>query len=317
MSKNLILDIISTVIMDLYTFIYFSILSALVSFKVLHMDQQHRQLQAAKGLHQRRLSSTPIKSPGQALKRCSSVCSTGGLSCKSTSVNAHLLVMERDDTLQDKLSIEVEGGQDSEREELHDNSDYEDQEMVVKSSLFPSTLCFPAQSDAPYDKRSYQDEESCRDSASDVTLDEDGESNSIITNADEVTVLEDKNEQQRHIVFDDDDTWHDLDDTPVGLPSDSTEVSPVSKTTANGVSPPERALLRKVSVNKVLEPNMATVDVLEPDPPPPASQLMTRLFSFLKPSAQNASLPPPPATSVAPESKKSEKNTGETIFFLL
>uniref|UniRef100_A0A3B4Y2P3 Centromere protein J n=1 Tax=Seriola lalandi dorsalis TaxID=1841481 RepID=A0A3B4Y2P3_SERLL len=284
--------------------------------KVLQMDQQHQQLHAAQGLHQRRLSSTPIKSPPRgALQRCSS----GGLTCKNSSVNAEAFVAKRrDDAMKNKVNIEDEEGQDSGREDKHSDvsscggSEFEDQEVAVKPPVFPCTFTFPAQSNPPYDKRSYQDEDSCRDS--DVTQDGDGESDGVLSNADESTLIEDKDGQQRRVVFDDDDTWNDLEETTVDPHSDIRGVSPVSKATANRVSPPERPLLRKVAVNKVVELDKGTVTGsanLEPDPPP-ASQLMTRLFPSLKPKAQNTPLPPPTA-SVCPEPKKPEEETGQQV----
>ncbi|XP_071337565.1 centrosomal P4.1-associated protein [Trachinotus anak] len=291
--------------------------------KVLQMDQQHRQLQAPQGLHQRRLSSTPIKSPPRGPpQRCSSVPSSSSLAFKSRSVNSEAIVIKiRHDTNKNKVSIEGKEGQDSGRGDKHvsscGGSDFEDQEVVVKPPLFPSAFTFPTQSNPPYDKRSYQDEDSCRDS--DVTRDGDGdgESDSILSNADESTLIEDKDGQQGRVVFDDDDTWNDLEETTVDPPSDTRGVGPVSEATASGISPPERTLLRKVAVSKVVEVDKGTVigsANVEPDPPPlpPASQLMTRLFPSLKPKAQNAPLPPP-AASVAPESKKPAEETGQQV----
>lgn len=281
------------------------------------------QLQAARGLHPRRLSSTPIKSPPRgALQRCHSVGSSGGLACKSGSINPEAFVVKiRDDTLENKVSIEDKEELDSGRkDELEDTdvsscggSEFEDQEVAVKQPLFPSTLCFPVQSNPPYDKRSYQDEDSCRDSStSDVTRVDGDESDSILSNADESTLIEDKIGQQGRVVFDDNDTWNDLEDTAVGTVNDSRGVCPVSKATANGVSPPERTLLRKVAMSKVVELDNGMVigsAKQEPDPPPPASHLMTRLFPLLKPKPQDAPLPTLPAAS---ESKKPEEETGET-----
>ncbi|XP_078118605.1 centrosomal P4.1-associated protein isoform X2 [Sander vitreus] len=276
--------------------------------KVLQMDQQHR------GLHPRRLSSTPIKSaPSGARQRCSSVGSSCGLACKSSSVNSDAFVVKMtDDALKNKVSVEDKDLLDSEREDKHANSDvpfsgaseFEDQEVAAKTPSFPSTLCFPAQSNPPYDKRSYQDEDSCRDSAADVTgVDDDDDS--VLSNADESTLIEDKDGQQGRVVFDDDDTWNDLEDTAIGAANERRGVSPVPKATASGISPPVQTLLRKVAVSKVVQ---------EPDLPlPPASQLMTRLFPSLKPKVQNAPLPPPPAASVAPESKKPEEVTGQQV----
>ncbi|XP_026233062.1 centromere protein J isoform X2 [Anabas testudineus] len=286
--------------------------------KVLQMDQQHKQLQAAKGLHQRRLSSTPIKSPPMgAVRMCSSVDNCGGLASQSSSVNSEAFVVKRrEDTLKSKVSSEVKEGQGSGKEDTHQSSEFEDREVVVKPLLIPGTLFFPAQSNPPYDKRSYQDEDSCKDSASDVTQDDDdeGERDSVTSNTEESTLIEDK-EQQGRVVFDDDDTWNDLEDTTVN----SKVASPVSpKTTVSGATLTERTLLRKVAVSKVVEMDRLTVTGsanLEPDPPPPASQLMTRLFPSLKPRTQNPPLPPspPPDTSVAPESKKSVEETGQQV----
>lgn len=281
--------------------------------QVLQMDQ----LMAARGLQPRRLSSTPIKSPPSgALQRCNSVGSSGFVKCKSSSMNSNVFVV-RDDTLKNKVIMKDKEEQDSRREDRHGNSDVsscggsdsEDQEVVVQPPLFLSPICFPAQSNQPYDKRSYQDEESSKDSASEVTRDDDLESDSVLSNA-ESTLTEDKDGDR--VVFDDDDTWNDLEDTAVGTHNDSREVS---KATASGISPPQRTLLRKVAASKVAELDKGAVigsANQEPDPPP-ASQLMTRLFPSLKPKAQNAPLPSPPAAaSVAPESKKPEVETGET-----
>ncbi|XP_049450281.1 centromere protein J [Epinephelus fuscoguttatus] len=289
--------------------------------KVLQMDQ----LVAARGLHLRRLSSTPIKSPPRgARQRCSSSSSnsSGGLACKSSSVTSDAIVVKmRDDALKNKVSVEDKDKQDSGTEDKHENYDVsssggsepEDQEVVVRPPVFPSTLCFPAQSNPPYDKRSYQDEDSCRDSASDVTRGDDGESDSVLSHADESTLIEDKDGQQGRVVFDDDDTWNDLEDAAVSAAIDSRGVSPVSKATANGISPPARTLLRKVAVSKVVELDKGTDPPASSSPPPPASQLMTRLFPSLKPKTQNAPLPPPPAASAAPESKKPEEETGQQV----
>nr|XP_019956297.1 PREDICTED: centromere protein J isoform X2 [Paralichthys olivaceus] len=277
--------------------------------KVLQMDQQHRQLQVAQGLYQRRLSSTPIKSPPRGeLQRCGGV----GGSVKTSSVNPEAVVVKtRDDPIKNKMSKEDQEEQDIERKDKQDHSgvdsEFEDQEVVGKPPLFPSTLCFPAQSNPPYDKWSYQDEDSCR--ASDVTQDDDGESDSVLSNPDESTLIEDRDRQQGRVVFDDDDTWNNTVETP----NDSRGVSPVPETTANSVSPPVRTLLRKVAVSKVVELDTGTVigsANQEPEPPaPPASQLMTRLFPSLKPKVQN--LPPPP--SAAHEPKKPEEETGQQV----
>ncbi|XP_069011136.1 centromere protein J [Embiotoca jacksoni] len=276
--------------------------------KILQMDKQHWKQQAARGLHQRRLSSTPIKSPSRCAPQGSSGAGNrGGSACQSSSV-----VTIRDDTLKRKVSTEDEEGQDSEREDKQDVSDmsscadseFGDQEVVVKSTLF-----FPAPMNPPYDKRSYQDEDSFRDSASDVTREDEGDSDGVLSNADDSTLVENGDGGPRRVVFDDDDTWNDLEDAVAGTADDGGGVGPVSKPTADEVPAPDRTLLRKVAVSKAAQMEKSSVNP-EPDPPP-ASQLMTRLFPSLKPKAQNAPLPAPPAAPV--ESKKPEDETGQQV----
>ncbi|XP_017285615.1 centromere protein J isoform X2 [Kryptolebias marmoratus] len=261
--------------------------------KVLQMDQQKRQ--AAVGLHTRRLSSTPIKSPprGEALKRSGdprgdvSVC--GSMSVRRT----------RSDVLEEKVSADDEEGQGSQEEGKHEISDissgcgseFGDKDVVVKGAAV-----FPTTSDPPYDKRSYQDEDSFRDLASDVAHEEDEQSDGVLDDAEDSTLIEDRGSHQGRVVFDDDDTWNDLDDTVAGKGSECREFSPVSKTTVAEALPPERTLLRKMARSKAVESD----EVPEPNPPP-ASQLMTRLFPSLKPKAQNAPLPCPSASSEKPK----------------
>uniref|UniRef100_A0A3Q3FGH4 Centromere protein J n=1 Tax=Labrus bergylta TaxID=56723 RepID=A0A3Q3FGH4_9LABR len=265
------------------------------------------KLQAARSLPPRRLSSTPIKSPPKVSpRRCTSVGSSAGVVVRSGTVNPEVFMMKiRDNTLMNRVSVEEKTELDAGREDNHEISDvsscggseFEYQEVAGKPPAFPSTLSFPAQSNLPYDKHSYQDEESCRDSASDVTQVDDAESDSFLSNADESTLLEDKDGQQGRVVFDDNDTWNDLEHTAVCSANDG-RLSPVTKATVNTVSPPERTLQRKVAVSEVVEVDKGAVIRSANQEPPPASQLMTRLFPSLKPKTQNAPLPPPPPSAV-------------------
>ncbi|XP_041857083.1 centromere protein J isoform X2 [Melanotaenia boesemani] len=270
--------------------------------KVLKMDQQKRQQQVVNGRHQRRLSSTPIKSPTRGEpEKCPSAHHSDVLAGRSSSVDSGAPAVEiKGETLMNKVNPEVEDGQCSGGEDKYDLSDlssnggseFGDQEVVVRG-----TMCFPAPSNPPYDKRPYQDEDSFRDSASDVAQGGDEESDGVLSNADDSTLIEDGASQHGKVVFDDDDTWNDMEDTTAGKASESREVSLVSKTTASRTSP----LLRKVAVSKVVQPDKSP----EPDPPP-ASQLMTRLFPSLKPKASTAPLPSPP---VASESRQPKDET--------
>ncbi|KAM9850620.1 centrosomal P4.1-associated protein [Aulostomus maculatus] len=264
--------------------------------KVLQMDQQQLRLQGVGGLHHRRLSSTPIKSPPRGeVKRCSDV---GGESC---SVDSQAFIATvRDDAPKD-VSVEHQ------EEDEHPPSScggFEEQRVLVEPPLFPSTLCFPAPPDPPYDKRTYQDEDSCRDSVSVVTCGDDGESDGVLNDTDDSTLIEEEG-RQGGVVFDDDDTWNDLEDATV-----STE-------TENRISPPKPTVLRKVAASRVVEVDEAAVRSSAsqepgPPPPPPPSQLMTRLFPALKPKTQSAPLPSA-VPSATPEPTKAEEETGRHI----
>ncbi|XP_034002083.1 centromere protein J isoform X2 [Trematomus bernacchii] len=268
--------------------------------KVLQLDLQHR------GLHPRRLSSTPIKSPPKAAGQGSGGAASGSdvASRNSPTNSMKCNEDELENGVKNKTELNNVRGETHEISDVSScDSEFEDQEVAVKPPAFPSSLCFPPQSNLPYDKRSYQDEDSCRDSASDVTQteeeeeEEEEESDSVLSNADESTLIEDR--QQGGVVFDDDDTWNDLEDTAVAPANESRGVSPVSKAIANGIPPPTQTLSRKVAASKVVELEIETEL-------PPASQLMTRLFPALKPKTQNAPLPVP---SVASEYKRPEEET--------
>ncbi|XP_038158581.1 centromere protein J isoform X2 [Cyprinodon tularosa] len=238
---------------------------------VLRMDQQKRQ--AAIGRHNRRLSSTPIKStsgsqPTQSggVEHTDDVSECNGFPLESGAPAGNVI----GGPLKSKESDVNEGGQDD------SGSEFGGKEVTIEG-----TLRFLAPSNPTYDKWSYQDEESLKDSASDREEENDGDT----SGADDSTLIEDRESQQRKVVFDDDDTWDDLEDTAIR------EESPVQNLTARGVSPPQKTLLRKVAVSRGLEAE-----------PTPASQLMTRLFPSLKPKAQNAAPPdPPPASDNKPQ----------------
>lgn len=190
----------------------------------------------------------------------------------------------KNNALKNKVSV-----QDAE-EERHVLADvwpcggyhFERQETLTEPS-------FP-ESKQPYDKRSYQDE----DSASEVSQSDDAEGKSVLSAA-ESTLIEDKDEQDR-VVFDDNDTWNDQEDSVVTTAGDS-------NATARESPPPQRTLLRKVAV---LDKGAVTVSTNQKSDPPPASELMTKLFPSLKPKTQNAPVPP------APELKHPLEESGET-----
>ncbi|KAI4806018.1 hypothetical protein KUCAC02_010610 [Chaenocephalus aceratus] len=220
--------------------------------KVLQLDRQHR------GLHPRRLSSTPIKSPPKAAGQGSGGAASGSDVASRSSPTDSVKCNEEALETGVKKKTEVNDVRGEKHEISHISScdsEFEDQEVAVKPPAFPSSLCFPPQSNLPYDKRSYQDEDSCRDSASDVTQTEE-ESDG---NGDESTLIEDRQQGG-------------------------------GRATANGIPPPTQILSRKVAASKVVELEIETEL-------PPASQLMTRLFPALKPKTQNAPLPVPSVAS--------------------
>ncbi|KAK6315160.1 hypothetical protein J4Q44_G00146890 [Coregonus suidteri] len=291
--------------------------------KVLQLDQQH-PLQGSRGRHPRRLSSTPIKSPSPPKGVHSGGTSrsgqgTGTSSSESPGVSAvrakEVVMRENSKATEDDEEEEEDKVSDvKQHEEIADvlfrsSSEFGDREEVARPSYqttFSSNLWenpLPA-SNPPYDKRSYQDREGGSGQA------EEGRESDI----DDSTLLEDREEGDHEglLVFDDDDTWNDLEEAGSIVEDDSrtrgaaTGNRHTPTATVNDISPPERTLKRKVAVAKGTELERVSVITAanqEPDPPP-ASQLMARLFPSLKPKTQAS---PPPQ----PEPRKTEDGSGQ------
>ena len=258
-----------------------------------------RQLQAAKGRHQRRLSSTPIKSPRHSPPNGQPDCSKVGASPCS---EALLLGVgqagseEQQQQQQQQEEEEAELGVGEANSKLSNRRDAE-------HTAFPSSLCFPDQSNPPYNKSSYQDD--CGGAGSEPTdtdtdttdadgeeeEDDDDDGDSVLTTPDDSTLLEDSDSHQGGLEFDDDDTWNDLEETAVALPT-----RPLHQ-----CSPSERTLTRKVAAST--GPILTNRELAEPTVPP--SKLMTRLFPSLKPKPKNAPVP------VAPEPRPTDKAPGK------
>ncbi|XP_023837066.1 centromere protein J isoform X2 [Salvelinus sp. IW2-2015] len=280
--------------------------------KVLQLDQQH-PLQGSRGSHPRRLSSTPIKSPSlpkgvHSRGTSRSGQGTGTSLSVSPGVSAVRAkgVMRENSKATDEDEEEEDEVCDGKHEEIsdilfHSSSEFRDREEVarpsyqttVSSNLWENPL--PA-SNPPYDKRSYQDREGGSSQA-----EEGGESD-----LDDSTLLEDREEGDHEslLVFDDDDTWNDLEEAGSIVEDDSrtrgaaTGNRHTPTETVNDISPSERTLKRKVAVAKGAElerMSVITAANQEPDPPP-ASQLMARLFPSLKPKTQAPSPPEPRKT---------------------
>lgn len=238
------------------------------------------RMRASQGLPPRRLSSTPVKSPPKgSLRRCSSLGSGGFEECKDNFLNSGASAVGNN-------ALQHKGSTEDAKEERRVYADvwpcggynFEGLEVHSEPPLFQELK-------QPYDKQSYQDD----DSASEVSQSNDAEGQSIISTA-ESTLIEDEDEQNR-VEFDDNETWNDQES--------GVTTAGGSDATAKGSSPPQHAPLRKVAV---------TGSTHQESDPAPASQLMTRLFPSLKPKAQNAPLPLPPA----PESKHPQEDTSES-----
>lgn len=263
--------------------------------QVLRLDQQKRG--TAIGLHRRRLSSTPIKSTAESEpQKSGAVRLTQGMSLES---GASVRTIGCD-SLQSKVNGKTEGGQEPKDEnEISDSgSESGNEEVTIKGTGF-----FSAPVNPTYNKRSYQDEGSLGDSASDG-VEEDDESVGAGSDADGSTLIEDGGNQPRKVIFDDDDTWNDLDDTAVSTENDCRVVSPVPRMPAARISPTEKVMLRKVAASRAAELDAEAG---------PASQLMTRLFPSLQPKPHSPPPAVPPAVPPAAyESSKSQDDTGQT-----
>lgn len=136
--------------------------------KILQMDREKWKLLSVAGLHQRRLSSTPIKLP-QAREQRQSPEINGGA---------------------------VKGHDEEEESSSEAHDDVKDTERVVDPPGFPSGVCYPVPSEPPYDKRSYQDDNGeSEDAVSSIGDDEDDDSS---------TLEDDKDATTAQVVFDDD-----------------------------------------------------------------------------------------------------------------
>lgn len=269
------------------------------------------RLNEARGLKPRRLSSTPIKSPPKsARQRCASLGSSGFSAVPRAANTAR----EEMPTEQMDQVNQVHKEEDDRVDEEHRNSDatsfcisdLEDEEVVVVDPAppFSSDLCFPTQPQQLYDRRSYQD--TSRDTASDETQDD--ESDGALSTA-ESTLTEDKDGRGAEVVFDDDETWYDPEDTPTVSPVRS---EPAFEALSDRISPPERQLYRSAGASRAADASARPTNQ-EPDAAAtPPSQLMVKLFPSLKAKAQNAPLAPPPLPpNAASASKHSEMETGE------
>ncbi|XP_077392525.1 centrosomal P4.1-associated protein isoform X2 [Festucalex cinctus] len=216
--------------------------------KILQMDREKRKWLGVAGLHQRRLSSTPIKSPPATEQQHSPEINGG-------TVKRH--------------------GEEEEDSSSEASTDKEFERVVTPANL-PNGSCFPIQSEPPYDKRSYQDD----DGESEDVLSSIGDSNND-EDDDESTLEDNKDATPGQVMFDDDNTWNEMDDTAVSV--------------------------EPVSAEPINQESDAAPTLPPPSPPPPSSKLIMKLFPALKPKTHNAPLPPPDITSTSTSDKVDNK----------
>ncbi|XP_061697528.1 centromere protein J isoform X2 [Syngnathoides biaculeatus] len=167
--------------------------------KVLEMDREKRKLVGVAGLHQRRLSSTPIKSPVGRELRC------------STEINGGTVKSHEDE--------EAKSSSES-------AANFRGPEQAVTPPVFPIIPCFPVPSEPPYDKRSYQDDDEESDNVDRSVEDDDS------------TLEDDKDATASRVMFGDDTTWNDMDDMAVSAEPVSPETANQDSDAASNPPPP-------------------------------------------------------------------------------
>ncbi|KAL0963606.1 hypothetical protein UPYG_G00308530 [Umbra pygmaea] len=275
--------------------------------KVLQLDQQ-LPFKGSRGYRPPRLSSTPVKSP-----------ENGAPAISSSASSALSLVREKEGGGEKSRAEEEEEADDvlvsKQHEDIsdisfHSSSECEEvarpsyQTATIPSNLWENQL--PTFT-PPYDKRSYQDRKGGSGRA-----EEGGESD-----LDESTLLEDREEGGRNsqLVFDDDDTWNDLEEAG-SVVEDNSGTRDAPTTMTDDTSPPERMLKRKVALAKGPETDRLSVTTSanqDVDALPPASQLMARLFPSLKPKTKPPPQPEPSKMKDTPDQQQQSRHLRERL----
>ncbi|KAJ8407110.1 hypothetical protein AAFF_G00287860 [Aldrovandia affinis] len=266
--------------------------------KVLEIDRQDSR---GRQQHRGRLSSTPIKSPkpsppkaGQDSDGTPDPAGSAPPACPPAAAMATTRadpvagLSERDEEVaSDPGSSDFEVAEDVEIE----------REALRQESPLPSSLCFPS-SQAQYDKTSYQGKDRSGVVGVAQQVGEEGQRDDAggFGNHDDSTLTEGQGRGfEDRLVFDDDDTWNDLED------GGNVEEGGDDNDGGGGIThdPPgagsDRALRRKVATARGLESEPQGPE------PPPTSQLMAKLFPSLKPKARPTPPPGPGATGPAAE----------------
>ncbi|KAG7463611.1 hypothetical protein MATL_G00178480 [Megalops atlanticus] len=269
--------------------------------KVLELDQQDRRGRH----HHRRLSSTPIKSPKPSPPKNAQVgVEPHDKEGSSRSVSA-AIVIDAEDVRPEVEDQEIEVKSDLGSEESEDLEDTDQEQEALKYEVaVPSGLCFSS-TEPRYDKTSYQDED--ESSVQGDGREEAGDAGGFEDHNDSTLVEGKGQEAEGRLMFDDDDTWNDLEDD--GHLEDGCDkgraITHDPLGTASDTTAPNRDLKRKVATAKGPE-NGPRGDVADHGlEPPPTSQLVAKLFPSLKPKAK-----PPPPTAPGPAGSAPEPATG-------
>ncbi|XP_064183923.1 centromere protein J [Anguilla rostrata] len=260
--------------------------------KVLELDRQDSRGRR----HHRRLSSTPVKSPKPSPSKAglsgdSDTDRPGGaLSvCPSVAVAA---AVTRGDPVGGFIEREAVVSSDPCSSDSEAVEDEPEQEVLQHMPALPSSPCF-SPSQGQYDKTSYQDAEGdfCGGGEHNETGDLSNHNDSTLTEG------QGQGSKDDRLVFDDDDTWNDLEDAGNAEDSGSNDGGGITHDPPGAES--DRALKRKVATMKVPESAPQGNPAFRELEPPPTSQLVAKLFPSLKPKPQPAPPPPPGPTGTA------------------
>ncbi|XP_060731667.1 centromere protein J isoform X1 [Tachysurus vachellii] len=219
----------------------------------------------------RRLSSTPVKSPPKSSFPDSRLDDRTDLNeAHSPPVPSadSAAVIEEASARTDEVTSECSGDEQTE----------ESDSSACDNTVFHQPEPFSLQVSAPpYDKRSYQD----RDGAESPDADEESYRDSTLADG------------GGHVEFDDDDTWHEPENS-VSSPEKMDDQ-------------PDRVLKRKIAISKGAERDRCSNSPVDREPgPPPTCQLVAKLFPALKPKPC-----PPPPPEVPDSDVHSEQGAGD------
>ncbi|XP_048834229.1 centromere protein J [Brienomyrus brachyistius] len=291
--------------------------------KVLQLDRQNSR----GGHHNRRLSSTPIKSLERrqsAEKGCRPPICTGAARLKPGGPQPGTAGQKKSDNLKVK-EAQAATNTAATRASSHSSLEFGDPDDTVREvEVAPAELalhghlCFPVPSAALYDRMSYQDRDI------DLNHSKGKESCEVEFSQHAGTILTENGETRTadHIVFDDDDTWNDVEDAgdleeeeeTAGDDEDGddddddeTRMGDSDHVSIEAIShvPSDGALKRKVAAVKGEDRGLYPKEGDQVSSPPPTSQLVAKLFPSVKPKVKLG-----PAAAVEPPKAVAEQVAG-------